>query len=325
MKNTTEAERYFSVPMTVIQGSEDDPIRCFYQRMDNLLNVRRITIKAIRPGKTLDICQTSDLHFNYLDAEDFAENDPCVMSSYQHRQWLKGGASLQNAIRAVEYGTYCDQLVVTGDILDYYTHGALEYTKKYLWDACPNAIACIGGHDVTCRMQGTVPDAMPREEKYKGLQEIWNHDLQYYSRLLDDRVMVIQMNNDCGAVLQYNRLLDDLVLARQKEYTVLLFQHEPFSTGNPDDINVPFIRVGDGNLSHDFYSIRAGHPNDRESAIALRALVLEYADVIKGIFCGHCHNDIYTELVAPSGRIIPQHILTANAYQNGNVLHISVE
>ncbi len=327
MKNTLEAEKYFAVPMNAVQGTEDDPIRCIYQRADNFLSVRKITVEAKRHGKPIDICQITDLHFNILDCEDFAENDPCVISTYENRLWLRGGVSLQNAIRAIEYGTFCDQLVVTGDILDYYSHGALSYTKKYLWDACPDAIACLGGHDVTRQMQGTVADTMPMEEKLRGLQEIWGHDIQYYSRLLDGRVMAIQMNNDCGAYTarQIELLSDDLELARKMEYTVLLFQHEPFATCDPRDTSVENIRVGDGSSWRDYCNNGVGHFGDIENAVFVRELVLAYSDVVRGIFCGHMHNDVYTELKSPSGCTIPQHILTANAYQNGSVLHITVK
>ncbi len=326
MKNTTEAKRYFSVPYDILQGTPEDSFRCIYQRKDNLLAVRKLKIDALISGAPIDICQVSDLHFNYVDAEDFAENDPCIMSTYENRLWLRGGASLQNAIRAIEYGSHCDALAVTGDILDFYSHGALEYTEKYLWDACPDAIACLGGHDVTRCMQGKLPDEMPLEEKYKTLQSIWGHDIQYYSRVLDGRVMIIQTNNDGGAYTpeQQSRLACDLALAREKRYTVLMFQHEPFAANEPEDGATEVIRVGDPSGLQDLYYRGVGHADGGDAAKAVRSLVLDYADVVKGIFCGHWHNDIYTELRSPAGLVIPQHILTANAYRMGSVLHITV-
>ncbi len=337
MKDTKDARIYFSVPVKTVMGDPENEISHVMQRGDNFLTLRKIPIKGLKQGRRLDICQVSDVHFNCLNGEDFLKNDPCVMSSYEHRLWNRGGASLQNAIRAFEYGSHCDAMVVTGDILDYHTYGALEYTKKYLWDAHPDAIACLGGHDVLCRMQGEVEDTMPLAEKYKNLSAIWGHDILYYARVLDARVMLVQMNNDLSSFTsdQYEKLSADIEKARRESLTVLLFMHEPLSTGNPADTEVSFIRTGDALGNRNFYSEYAGSAGSDEPTMRVYRLITESADVIKGIFCGHCHSDIYTEVLAydPQKKEkthIPQHTLIANCYTAnthpfGSVLHIVMD
>ncbi len=334
MVKSNEAIKYFSCESGLVRDGENEIYRIF-ERADNGLRFRKIHIKGVTSGEAVDICQVTDVHFNILNERDFEENDPCIMSTYENRGWNKNGSSLPNAIRAFEYGGYCDGLVVTGDILDYLCHGTLEYTKKYLWDAYPQALACIGGHEIARQMQGDVPDEMPTEEKYAMIQEIWGHDIGYYSRVIKGRVLAVVMNNDRARYTaeQYEKFSSDIAMARAEGLTVLIFQHEPVSTGNPKDTDVEFITVGDGSASHDFYNGYCGNQANDSHTRALYKLIIQSADVIKGIFCGHCHNDIYTEVLASYSdergnaveAIIPQHILTANAYNNGNVLHIVVE
>ncbi len=59
---------------------------------------------------------------------------------------------------------------------------------------------------------------------------------------------------------------------------------------------------------------------------AVYELVRSYGDVIGGIFCGHHHNDMYTEILTSDGGVIPQYILTACPYDGaGHVIRITVE
>lgn len=326
MKSQNEKAMYFSVPTKLIIGSSENESTAVYERADNLLSVRYATVKGLKEGKRTQIAQVSDVHFNYCNALDFAENDPCIMSTYEHRLWLRGGTSLQNAIRAFEYGSFCDALAVTGDILDYFSHGAIEYTKKYLLEPYPDALVCLGGHDITKKMQGTIPDTTPLEEKLAVLSAIWNHDIYYHSRVINDHVLAIVMFNDHSRYTedQVKRFSSDIERARKERLAVLVFQHEPISTGNPDDTNVGVIRIGDENSGRNFYNCFAGSPESDEISNRLYKTLVSSPDVVKGVFCGHLHNDIYTEIRATDGTTIPQYTLAPCAYRNGNVLHITI-
>ncbi len=335
MKNTISAYKFFSVPTGDVQGSAADERTHIYERRDTYIMVRKTHIQGLKPGEPIDICHISDLHFDYLNAEDFADANPAIMSSAQGRKWQRGAKSVGNALKALDYATYCDQLVITGDILDYFTKGALECTKRMIWDRYPDAICSLGGHDVTCKMQGQVADTIPLEKKYEMLQAIWNHDLQYYSRIIGNRAMVIQMNNDCGKYTadQLEQLRADLRRAREEQLVVLIFQHEPMVTGNPNDTEVEFIRVNDANGCHDFYHLGVGAVGCSPVCAEVYEAITTHADVVKGLFCGHRHSDIYTEILAtypgedgkPVDTVIPQYVLTANCYDAGHVLHIVID
>jgi hypothetical protein len=66
-------------------------------------------------------------------------------------------------------------------------------------------------------------------------------------------------------------------------------------------------------------------------------LIVRNSDVIKGVFCGHWHNHMYTEILAQNEDgsfktdengnyvVIPQHTVTANAYGSGNAIKITVK
>ena len=56
-------------------------------------------------------------------------------------------------------------------------------------------------------------------------------------------------------------------------------------------------------------------------------LIVNSGDVIKGVFCGHNHNNIYTEIMATSpdgGNVkIPQYTVSGN-YAYSNVIQITI-
>lgn len=332
--NIKEKEEFFSIPSEKFIGKPGDKMGYMCKRRDSFLTVWNVAVNGIKKGRPVDIGMTSDLHLDYLNAQDFAEKNPAVMSSSQYREWQRGGKSIGNAIRALDFCAHTDQTVVCGDNLDYLTYGALECVEKYVMRPYPEALVALGGHDVLCCMQGKVEDTMPMTEKKKRLSAVWNNDLEYCSRIIADRVMVIVMNNDQGIYTadQCQKMEYDIIRAKKNGYTVLIFQHEPMSTGNPADTNVPFIRTIWEHDAHDFYSHFAGSCGSCDETMRMYKCITQNADVIKGVFCGHLHNEIYTEILAsekmPDGTIketfIPQYTVTSNAYENGAVMHIIV-
>lgn len=332
--NKMENEEFFNIPTDSFIGEAGDKEGYICKRRDSFLTVWNVTVNGIKSGRTVDIGMTSDLHFDYLNAKDFAEQNPAVMSSSYHRNWQRGGKSIGNAIRALDFCAHTDQTVVCGDNMDYFTRGALECVEKYVLHPYPEALVALGGHDVLCRMQGEVEDTIPLVEKKMRLSAVWNNDIEYCSRIIADRVMVIVMNNDMGIYTadQCEKIENDIRRAKENSYTVLIFQHEPMCTGNPKDTNVPFIRTIWENDMHDFYSQFAGSDGSCDDTMRMYRCITQNADVIKGVFCGHLHNEVYTEILASEKlsdgdrkeTVIPQYIVTSNAYENGAVMHIRV-
>ena len=65
--------------------------------------------------------------------------------------------------------------------------------------------------------------------------------------------------------------------------------------------------------------------------VRLYRLITENADIIKGIFCGHWHNEAYTEIVASYEKngvkikkTIPQYVTDAVSYDKGHMMIITV-
>lgn len=294
---------------------------------------RDITIKSKKGGSPLKIVHITDMHLNLCNEEDFAENDPTLMSTYEHRMWLKNGESLDNAVRCLEHARDADMTIITGDILDYLSHGCIELAKNHVFKPYKNVIACLGNHETARKVQGKIADTMPYDEKIKKLKAIWPNDLSYSSVTLDERVMLIQMDNCSNGCRfsdeQAKKLAKDIELSREKDYIALLFFHVNIATDNKEDIGSKAITVGDRNYTLIDYNGYGISEKNGESSKAVCEIIKNNADVIKGCFCGHMHSDFYTEIVAKdkdgNDARIPQYLLIGAAYDKGHILNINVE
>ncbi len=331
-------EEYFAQGIRTICGSPDDKKGWIYRLEDTGVFVREAEFDTGRnDGIEVAIVQITDVHFNYVNERDMKEANPSIMSTIKYRTWLQNGASYLSAARAMEYASYSDQTIITGDTLDYLSWGAVELTQKYLWDVDPNVLISLGGHDVTRKMQGLVEDPATLESRQAILQDFWRHDIFYTSRILKDKVMVIQLDNGCGKYLssQADKLLADIKTARENGYIILIFQHEPISTRNPADTENIAIRKNDKEF-YNFYETGIGvHGSAQDDSFKVYQLITSNADMIRGLFCGHRHSDFYSEVMATyinrdggmESTVIPQYVLTGNAYDGhaGHVLKITVK
>lgn len=317
-----------------VVGSSEEPKLWIYTNEDGIM-VREAEFDSGLGGDPVTIVQVSDMHFNYCNQEDLDENDPVLMSTYENRKWLADGSSVANAIKCLDYADKigADQIVVTGDTLDYLSKGALELMKTVLWDNYPDAIATLGNHEPVRNMQGKVAETLTLEERYAMLEAAWadHHDIYYYSKVIEDKVMVIQMDNCLNKYWerQVEPFKADLETAKEKGCTVLIFQHTPICSNNPDEAEVYPLRINDGSgVPFDYYSSGVG-AKASGAAKEIYELITNNADVIRGIFCGHVHCDVYSEVLAKTSdgeaAIIPQYILTASAYDSGHVLKITVK
>ncbi len=329
--------RDFGEPHDVV-GSSDNPNWWIYA-YDNGPMVREVKIKSKKRGmKPFEIVQFSDTHFNYCNERDFREANPALMSTFEYRKWHANGDSVLPVGRAFDFAAMSDQTIVTGDILDYLSYGAQELTQKELfWRDC-NMLACIGGHDVTREMQGVVEDTSSEDSRFEILRSFWCNDIFYESKVLGIRALAVVMDNGSSwqkhyTELQYNRLKSDIEYARENDLIVLIFQHEQMCTSNPAEKEIAYVRPYDTSGSRNFFEEFIGgiHTSD-EFTLKTYNLIRQSADVIKGVFCGHYHCDLYTELLAvdqngePNGEIIPQYVLTATVYENlGHVMKITID
>lgn len=280
----------------------------------------------------IEIVQISDIHFNMFDEYD---DSPTLKSTKQFRKWLANGEGVDAAIRSMNYAKQFDQTIITGDILDFLSHGAMTLMDKYIWDADPNIMCAIGNHEYVQQMQGIEPEIYTLEERRKMIQDFWRHDIVYTSKILFNKVVCVVMDNGDGRYVsqsQYDKLSKEIETARQNQRVILIFQHVPLATGNPDYSALwPLTSAADtANCPLDFCNDKIGCSHELSKSI--HELIKSNADVIKGIFTGHWHGNYYTEIDASysdaEGKhktIIPQYVLTSNSYNGtGHVNKISV-
>ena len=316
-----------------------NPWRYVYPQ-DTEIVLREVEINTGKNSPDVVIAQITDPHFNWCNEKDLNENDPVVMSTWENRRWLRlhdggTGRAVRNATACLDYVKDADQIIVTGDALDYLSWGGIEILQKVIWDEYPDAIITLGNHDAVRKMQGTVDDPTTFESRLEILKSVWKHDIFYTSKVMGDKVMIIQLDNgsqggfggfwDC----QVEPLRNDLNTAREKGYAVLLFYHIPLATQNPDGKPTESSLVGDkGNSVVNFCALGVGSHRDGASG-EIYKLITNNGDIIKGAFCGHKHCDFYTEIAAKTAdgadTVIPQYILIGSPYGSGHVLRITVK
>ena len=308
-----------------------------YVTEPNGITVREVSFDTARGGEPITVLHLTDLHFNYCNQQDIDEADPVLMSTLANRKWLANGASVPAVQKLLQYGKDAEQIVITGDIFDYLSHGCIELAKTHLFEPCGDRLmASLGNHEAVRKMQGVVDDPTTFESRLAILQENWCNDIYYSSKVLGDKVMLIQMDDstqfDTTGRSFWNCQIDplerDLARARENQWIVLLFFHNKLSTGNPADKLLRSSMVGDKNTEYcDFYNYYARSDSEGASGVIYN-MIVNSADVIKGCFCGHHHSDFYTEILAktPDGRetVIPQYCMMASIYGQGHALKITV-
>ena len=328
--------------MTVIKASEQiistDNGKDVIYTAENGVYIRDVVIDVGINEEVLIGC-VSDIHINHCNAEDFKDNDPVILSTCEHRRWCAGASSVMKLRRCLEFLDDADQIVINGDTLDYLSKGAMELMDLEIWDKIPNVIAVAGGHELAKCMQGKVPETATLEERRKELEKYWKHNMYYYSRLIKNKVLVAGFFDDCAIVTEetYHKLKADIELSRKNGYSMLLFAHEPIKTNDPAHSNYTvdmMLTQGDtSGFPCDFCSgnlngarLLGGESCDAVS-LATYDLIVNSADVIKGFFGGHFHNDMHMNILAKANgedAIIPQYVTTATAYDEGHLMRIVV-
>lgn len=316
-----------------IQGSSKDFNTWIYLDPTTNIMYREAVFDSGLGGEPVTIAQLSDLHFNYINKQDREENNPSIMSTYSKRKWVRGGTSARKAANCLKAVADFDQIVITGDVLDYLSWGAIELMQKNIWDKYPDTLICLGNHESSRVCEGEVEDTTTLESRLEILKSVWKHDIFYTSKIIKEKVMVIQMDNASDSSFagkfwecQIEPLTKDLELAREKGYTVLIFYHIPIATNNTAQGVVAPIR---GNAGEVYFANWGTSHKANDASTAVYNIIVNNADIIKGTFCGHFHSDYYTEIVGktPEGKegIIPQYILTGIPFDEGHVLKITVK
>ncbi len=329
----SEKNNYFDfveVTKTTKFGSPSDESTWIYQDGTDGVYVRELNIETNLGGPSVEIIQMTDLHFNYCNAQDFAENNPVIMSTYENRKWLANGASVDEAQRCLAYAEAADQIVITGDIYDYLSWGCIELAETHVFSKYPDILACLGNHEYDRQVEGEIEDTTSIASRLEIIQQHWINDIYYESKVVKDKVMVITMDNGQNKFWdsQVPLLKADLEKARENGYVVLIFYHVQLSSG-PDYDKGNFTNLRDSSTVINFCYGGLGSPSDKNTANKqIFDLITSNGDIIKGCFGGHMHADYYIEMQAktPTGEsvTIPQIILNGTPYNGGNVLKITI-
>ncbi len=299
---TTATQGEFERPKTVLVGKMGEN-SVIYRFGEDGLVVREAILDSGRGGETVEIVQITDAHVSF------------------------GITERMNWQTCLRYAAQYDYTVATGDLIEA-LHTDLTAWLKNSLAKNPNLMLALGNHEWN-PTKGT-PEEM--SDRYALLQEYWPNDVLYSSAVVKNKVMLIQLDNSRKEfhTEQIPKLQTDLKSAREKGYAVLLFYHIPLRTQNPDEMKVKALLPSDSKIINS-YNFRSGQLRGTENDATgqIYDIITSNADVIKGAFCGHLHEDIYTEIVAkmPNGQdaVIPQYVNHAGRYGNGHVLKITVK
>ncbi len=315
----------------------------FYQ-LKNGLKIREIEYDLSNGAdrKPVDIIQVGDTHLNYVNDKDWQEQSTCILATYKGRVWNRNGSSVPTINRFMEYVSFFDQAVVTGDILDYFSWGCAEMVQKLIVDKDPDILFAIGNHEPAIHMQNfdhVCNTDASRDDVHERLSTFWPNDTKYDSKIIKNEdgiemAMLVVMDNESHKYLWeeiYVGLKRDIEIAREKNIPILMFQHCPISTrgGAEEDRYTWFYQPGDtsgfsSDKTIDLGKREAGSTND-ELDKRVYSLIVNNADVVRGLFCGDYHNFMYTEIKGTDGTMIPQYVSTANAYANGCAVKITIK
>ena len=286
-------------------------------------------------GEAVEIDQITDIHFNYASIADC--DDPEIMGTREKRIWLSEGESVKSAIRAMDAAVLADQVVITGDTLDYLSEGAMKLTKRHILDRDPDVMMALGGHELTKQMQTGRPNEMSLEERLAILESFWPHDMHYYSGEIGGKVILVCLDNSrsCFLGCQIEKLAADIKRARAEGRIILIFMHEPISTRDYCGA-IPTLWYAPGShREYDFCGENViGSKQGDEATEAVYSLITENADVVKGLFCGHLHSMFFNYVKATyrdgetvKDAVIPQLSAPGNPYLDhaGHVVRIIVK
>lgn len=325
MKDVKQREWFYSQDKTQYELLVPAPYEIYKLRATKQ-TVCEYTLDLGLGDSGCEIAVMGDTHFNLSLPEDDLDEET-VYTKFK-RLWGKGGAHVDRTRLSLQAADFSDQIILVGDIIDYLTKGAMMLTKKYIVDAYPDVLMTVAHHDMTKQMQTGRPNLLSNDERLAILQEIWPNDIHFATRDLTDKITVVCLGH---TLVKYtsdisDRLAAEIDRARAEGRYLLIFQHEPLSTGVEKDREAwaCFDRNKKEPISFNCYDdkMRICKPDDTDEVNwKVYKLITTSADVIKGIFVGHEHIQTYTEIPATyesEGKtvrtVIPQHVVACTAY-----------
>ncbi len=338
-----------------IDGEEcTDPNHAMY-KLTNKLTVREVNIDwdysedVADESNPVEIAHITDTHFNYNNKKDKNENEMSIVHQYETSAFYGEARTAVPAVRAMEYASMLDKVVVTGDIIHSLADGLLQVSERLMFDKntwvgagkrtdengnpLRKVLGTLGNHERYKHMIGVVPDDDYMTDNYPTLQESFPNDIIYYSEVMTTEdgknpVMLVLLDDQRERYEDEeirDNLAIDLAKARENNIPVLIFQHVALYTGDSSVTSTPSYYEG-GSAPN---SKLPGNPNSTELTKEIYTLITDNADIVAGVFCGHDHLNVYNEIIGTgdfgTGHVIPQNYLASNQDDGGFVIKISVK
>jgi len=324
-------------------------------KYSNKLCVSEYILDWYNNDSLTEIAQVTDTHFVYKSSEDVFNDYEPTLTTYASsgRQWYESLNVQSKVLDVMEFASFADKTIVTGDVVDYTSPGTLQVAERLLWGTntavgiranatgTSNVLATVGNHEPLEALSG-VDYGKSKEDVLDDLKVGWSNDIVYHSEMVYNKdgkngAMTVLIDNGTGTIdpTLADKLAASVAEAREKNAPVLIFMHIPVSDGS-EEKTVPEV-IGDTNLkgtaanqkeSLDNKALMGGSSYTDANGNALYDVITENADIIRGIFVGHKHGYMYSEVQgtgASRAYTIPQFVLGAAHLDNGYVLKINIK
>ena len=331
-------QEFLNKPSTAVVGDASNPDTYLYKLDENGLIIHRVYVDA-GMDEEKNILLISDIHLSNWNLKDFEEKNPIILETIdKRRSTFKREDAFLNIERIMNYAGLFDKVIVAGDSIDYLTWGALDYVQRYIYNKRPDALVLLGNHDTKRAIGHCMHDPSSLSSREEMIKTVIKTDLYYHSEVIGNKVLIVGLNNGTASYTpyQYEKLLTDIEMARENGLSMLVFQHQPICTYNEDEKRVEPIYMSSPSAYRNGFNFcdnrdRAGSPASSEETMRVYRLITENADIVKGVFCGHWHNEAYTQIVGSymqNGekvtKMIPQYVNDAVSYDNGHMMIITL-
>ena len=296
MNENNKRELFWSQEHKPVAGVHPHEKVQVYQLAETEQILAETVIDSGLGGETVELVQISDLHINRISALD--KDDEEVLLTLKHRYAFSQHEIIVSVDRMLRLAKYTDLLVLSGDIMDFLSEGNRETVQRMIFHKFPEALYVTGYHEFCKHVQTGQTDRLPFEERQAKVQSFWPNNIFYTTRDIKDKVIAVGLYNN----LHYDEreiepFKKDIERARREHKIILIFEHEPISTGRPEDKHAPTILQGWREEWNVYDGPVIGGPQQtNDTDRAMLDLITGNADVVKGIFHGHYHDIMYTEV-----------------------------
>jgi len=308
----------------------------------------------------------ADVHFDYVDQTDIANKD-MALSSYRGRTTFRPNQFYYAQRGMMEFGSIFKKTVLGGDVIDYMSNGTLNAMDRLVTkqsvknrnvrfvvngttsaDAIGGSLSAVFGNHEPIRLcqsdDKSLKETWTNEQFHEVISKKWPNDTYYSSEILldskgNEQVLMVYLDNSFITYnrAQYEHFSVDIAYARNNNLPILIFQHRPMLTMNPEETahknitgynnaymfapqddkyyniaevngkktytvktDVPEVAVCAGIVADvvDMTSFSGYSGYGVDPAAEdVYNLIRLNADIIKGVFCGHIHANTETQIV----------------------------